>query len=281
MSGRFGKPDASGRSSGKIGGRAGKLMKPPQGEPWIWLTRELLQSEAWQSLGINARRFIDRLLIEHMNHAGTENGRLKTTYAQLEEFGLTSRCIAGAIAEAEAVGLVDVHRGGRHVAATYTLTFYPLPNGTPASNRWKLYRAPQIRKSTPTSERTLPQQVRAIRAELPPQVKAVVTPTSEGASISRTGTPTNSSDIAKLPWHTPTYEIIELSAAKRRKPTTTTEPSLERQRCAIAKHTLPPSPSSGGLTAILPNGERVGVTIERGGVVKRAGASDNSGTTTT
>ena len=45
---RFGKPDATGRSSGKLGGRAGKLMKPPQGEPWVWLTRELLASDAWR-----------------------------------------------------------------------------------------------------------------------------------------------------------------------------------------------------------------------------------------
>ena len=34
---------------------------PAAGEPWVWLTRELLRSDAWRSLGINGRRVVDFL----------------------------------------------------------------------------------------------------------------------------------------------------------------------------------------------------------------------------
>jgi len=148
MSARKGNPDVTGRSSGKFGGRVGKMMKPPKGQPWVWLTRELLESDAWQSLSINARRFVDFLLLDHMNNAGCENGKLKATYDQLVKFGVTSRRRAAqAISEVEAAGLVDCHRGGMRVATTYTLTFYSLPDGVPPTNRWKAFIARKNQKS--------------------------------------------------------------------------------------------------------------------------------------
>ena len=66
MTGSFGKPDATGRSSGKLSGRARRLRSPPRGESWIWLTRELLESPAWRALNPNARKLIDFLLVEYM-----------------------------------------------------------------------------------------------------------------------------------------------------------------------------------------------------------------------
>ena len=42
----------------------------------VWPTRELRTSDTWRSAGINARRLIDFLLIERMNNAGKENGKL-------------------------------------------------------------------------------------------------------------------------------------------------------------------------------------------------------------
>ena len=137
----FGKPDATGRSSGKRTGRDKKLRSPPQGEPWVWLTRELIASPAWRAMGINARRLIDFLLIEHMNHAGTENGNLQATYDQLAAFGLTRRKIFEAITEAEALGLIAVEHGGRwnltNRPSTFRLTFYSDRHGNPATNVWK------------------------------------------------------------------------------------------------------------------------------------------------
>ena len=43
---RFGKPDATGRSSGKRSGSDRKLRSPPKGEAWAWMTRDMLTSPA-------------------------------------------------------------------------------------------------------------------------------------------------------------------------------------------------------------------------------------------
>jgi hypothetical protein len=125
----------------------GKAQRPPVGEPWVWLTRELLSSDAWRSLSINGRRFIDALLIEHMAHAGRANGQLKATHRQLYQMGIGQHHATRAICEAEELGLVDCHRGGMRVATTYTLTWLQPHDGAPASNRWRSYRNPDLASS--------------------------------------------------------------------------------------------------------------------------------------
>src|SRR6516162_7461818 len=109
----FGRPDRTGRSSGIRTGREGKAHRPPKGEPWVWLTREFLESDAWRNRSINCVRLLDRLMIEHMNHAGTENGNLAAPYDQLVAHGLTRSEIRAAIEEAEFLGLLRYQRGGR------------------------------------------------------------------------------------------------------------------------------------------------------------------------
>ncbi len=109
----FGKPDATGRSSGKRTGRASKAHRPPKGEPFVCMTRELLVSVAWRARSANAARLIDFLLVEHMNHAGTENGNLKATHEQLRAYGLSANSIRDAVEEAEFLGLLQFERGGR------------------------------------------------------------------------------------------------------------------------------------------------------------------------
>ena len=137
----FGKPDATGRSSGKRSGRARKLNSPPKGEPWVWLTRELLVSPAWRARSINTVRLVEFLLVEHMAHAGTENGNLKATYDQLVAFGLTRSAIRAATEEAEFLGLIRFKRGGRWAGtnqpSTYRLTFLPDRESNPPTNEWK------------------------------------------------------------------------------------------------------------------------------------------------
>jgi len=137
----FGKPDATGRSSGKRTGQAGRAHRPPKDGPWVWLTRELLASPAWRARSINAVRLVEFLLIEHMSHAGTENGNLKATYDQLVAFGLTRSQIRAAIEEVEFRGLIRFKRGGRWVGtnqpSTYRLTFLPDRESNPPTNEWK------------------------------------------------------------------------------------------------------------------------------------------------
>ncbi len=138
---RFGKPDATGRSSGKLSSRAKKLRAPPKDEPWCWLTRELLASPAWRALSVNARRLMDFLLVEDMNHAGTENGNLCATYDQLTVWGISRRKILDAIQETERLGFTAVQHGGRwqgtNQPSKFRLTFYADKEGAPPTNNWK------------------------------------------------------------------------------------------------------------------------------------------------
>ena len=113
------------------------VKKLPPGQNWVKLPRDLLESPAWRGLGINARRLVDFLLVEHLAHGGAENGNLKAPYQQLVEVGIGLRHIANAIHEAEEAGIIDAHRGGMRVATAYALTWLPLKGGTAASNRWK------------------------------------------------------------------------------------------------------------------------------------------------
>lgn len=135
---------------------SGKTQRPPAGKPWVWLTRELLESDAWRSAGIGVRRMIDFLILEHMSHGGKENGKLKAPYRQLVVFGIGARFITAHIAEAEKLGLIECHRGGMRVATTYGLTWLPWHDGRPASDRWQLYRNPELAPLPRAKNKNLP-----------------------------------------------------------------------------------------------------------------------------
>ena len=153
---RFGKPDATGRSSGKFSGRDKKLRAPPRGEPWIWHTREMLTSEAWRTLGVHARRLIDFLEIDHMSNAAQSNGELMATYDQLTDYGIPRRKIKGAIEEAKRLGFIDVDYGGRwnmtNRPSLYRLTYYTDRYGDPPTNDWRGFRKKGIEKQKRPTE---------------------------------------------------------------------------------------------------------------------------------
>jgi hypothetical protein len=108
------KHDATGRSTGKLLNRDKKYLKTPRDVAWVWLPATLLNSPAWRSMSHNARRLIDRLMLEHTNHACLENGNLPVTYQQFVEYGLSRRLIPDAIEELEFLRLIEVtERGGR------------------------------------------------------------------------------------------------------------------------------------------------------------------------
>jgi hypothetical protein len=112
------------------------MAKNQRTEPFIMLPLKLLASRAWQALGINERRFIEFLMIEHMRHGGQRNGHLLAPRLQLEEFGIGARFISDAIEETEQLGLVDCKRGVGRRPSVYMLTWLPLSNGAPPSNRF-------------------------------------------------------------------------------------------------------------------------------------------------
>ena len=143
----FSRHDKTGRSTGKLMRKEGRLISPPKGESWIWLPLELLRSDAWQGMSIHCRKFLDFLCVEHCNHAGLQNGGLQATYDQLAKAGLSRKRISNAIREADARGLVRVMRQGglygldaRRTTSLYRLTWIGTitPQGY-ATNEWKKF----------------------------------------------------------------------------------------------------------------------------------------------
>jgi hypothetical protein len=132
-----------------------RLNAPPTKQPWAWFTLEILSSDAYRSLSGNAMKILNRILIEHMNHAGLENGRLPVSYDDFVKYGMRRHAIRPALNELIAAGFIRISQPGRRVhgedqgrMAEYRLTW--LPVATPAdfqaaSNDWNSPR--QYRKT--------------------------------------------------------------------------------------------------------------------------------------
>ncbi len=129
-----------------------RMNRPPHGEPWVWFTRSMMESPAWRAIPGPARQVVDRIMIEHMLHGGTENGNLIVTYDDFEAYGIRRGSTSQAIRQAEALGFVDVIDRGRRSfgsarrPARYGLTWLPRADRTPASNRWKSIQTDQQAK---------------------------------------------------------------------------------------------------------------------------------------
>jgi hypothetical protein len=123
-----------------------KRNRPPPSEPWVWFSRVFLESEAWRTAPINTRRFVERVMIEHMHHAGTENGNLIVTFKQLAEFGIHGRHRHKAVEDAINRGLIDRPVKGKASAgqnrhpSRYALGWLPWHDGSAARNRWKSWK---------------------------------------------------------------------------------------------------------------------------------------------
>ena len=123
-------------------------MTATPGEAFVKLPRDLLKSDAWHSLTINARRFLDFLMIEHMARGGKANGRLIAPRRQLWDFGIGQRLVSAAIEDCERVGLVFCRRGVGRAPSLYTLAWLPLANGDkPPDGKWRAFRLETTEKS--------------------------------------------------------------------------------------------------------------------------------------
>ena len=105
---------SSTQTAGYISRRVRKANRPPTGQGFGWLTFDLMGSAAYRALSHSGRIVLDRIHIEHGDHGGTENGRLKVTWRNFKEAGVQPRRITGAVAEVEALGLaIRTYRGRR------------------------------------------------------------------------------------------------------------------------------------------------------------------------
>lgn len=121
-----------------------KRTQPPTDQGgWIAITRDFLESAAYRSLSVNARKALDRLLIEHISHGRCANGNMIVTHDQLYEYGVTFGSIADALEELAYKGLVKMQKGragnGTAHPTIYTLTFDGTHDGLPATNEWKAF----------------------------------------------------------------------------------------------------------------------------------------------
>jgi len=106
---------------------------------------DLIESPAFRVLSRAARQVLARIELEHASHGGAENGSLRVTYKNFEEYGVHFRAIAPAIREACALGLLEVtKRGGRgnddgeRHPSEYRLTYLTAKNENgDGSHEWK------------------------------------------------------------------------------------------------------------------------------------------------
>jgi hypothetical protein len=119
--------------------------KPPSDEAWSWRTLAMVESPAWRALPSGARTVIERIEIEHMKHAGTQNGKLPVTYGDFEAHGADRSAIRLYISIAVTLGFIDVTEEGHcgagdtRRAARYALTWIDRHDGAPRSNRWRKF----------------------------------------------------------------------------------------------------------------------------------------------
>lgn len=97
-------------------------------------------------MSLNARLVVDRVAIEHMAHAGTQNGALPVTFDDFERFGIRRGSISAAILEAAAIGFVDVAEQGtrgwgafKGRATRFRLAWLPTAAGDPETTRWRRF----------------------------------------------------------------------------------------------------------------------------------------------
>lgn len=122
------------------GGKRRKLQIDGQ---WVAYQREMLESPAYRALGLQARRLLNRIEIEHCSHGGRDNGKLPVTYANFVKYGCRRNGVRPALVECLALGFLELVERGRRPygdipgkASTYRLTYLPAHDG-PATNEWK------------------------------------------------------------------------------------------------------------------------------------------------
>lgn len=110
--------------------------------PFVAHRQEMIASEAWAQVSIVGRRVLDRLEIEHMAHAGTQNGDLPCTFDDFAAFGIRRQSVAAAIREVVRLGFVRITEQGRggnaewRKASRYRLTYIGA-SGSPPTDEWR------------------------------------------------------------------------------------------------------------------------------------------------
>jgi hypothetical protein len=133
------KVDRTGRSTGPY--KVYKRLKI--GANFVPHIVDMVESPAWRTMSLSARRVLDRIEIEHLHHGLAENGRLPVTFDDFVSYGIERHGIAAAIRECEALGFIEITQRGRAGNAdfrrpnVFRLTYLPTyRTGENATNEW-------------------------------------------------------------------------------------------------------------------------------------------------
>ncbi len=143
--------DATGRSTGIAADKRWRQANKPNGR-FGWLPLDLLNSPAWIALSSTAQRVVMRILVEHINQGGQENGRLRVTFSNFEAYGIRRMSLVSAIDEAQRAGFILRVDPGRKAwgeykgrPAAFRLTWLPVKDEaqgiSPPTNEWKKFQS--------------------------------------------------------------------------------------------------------------------------------------------
>jgi hypothetical protein len=106
-------PDARQKTRNRSGQKGG-ASKLQLDFAFSWRSIEMLESPAYRTLSLSARKVLDRLEIEFERHGRNplENGCLPCTYEDFVEYGIHRQAIPPAIREAVALGFIRITRKG-------------------------------------------------------------------------------------------------------------------------------------------------------------------------
>ena len=103
-------------------------------------------------------RILERLEIEHVRHAGQENGHLYVSYSQFVEAGLSRKAIKENLEIGELLGLLEVIINDQWVGYirqpnTYRLTYLPAKGRRAPTDEWLNVTSAQIQSIMSRSSR--------------------------------------------------------------------------------------------------------------------------------
>jgi hypothetical protein len=135
--------------------KARKPGAPPTDEPWLWQSKSMMESAAYKELVRHRSAIVvtKRIALEHLRHAGKENGRLKVTYMDFRNWGsIDPKQVADGIAIAEHLGFIKVTKRGlasfenQRYPNEYAITWQPIAGDMP-TNEWKRIWSSEVAKA--------------------------------------------------------------------------------------------------------------------------------------
>lgn len=161
----------SGIGNQKVDGRGRSGPRKTNGAmkidgPFVAHRLEMLTSPAYRTLSLSALRVLARLEVEHMGHAGRDNGTLPCTYNDFVEHGVHRQAIGPAINECVALGFLKVTEHGRsgngafRSANKFRLT-YLATRGVAPSDDWDAIDTEEEAERIAEAARSLRRSLRA------------------------------------------------------------------------------------------------------------------------